>query len=210
MTISLKAILTLLGVLIHASLFCQQVVPGQIIVSKSDTIFCKIVKLEKSKADASLNYKEVSVLDSANGILTYFPGEIEGYIKEGIVYKSLAIDDNKIFIRQVVGGTASLYFHSGSKSSEYIFKRKNEEYYNVLNVPDQTIRKMHGNYGNVTGSQGRLSDIYIIEKDKAFMNYFVEYFKDCLVLVNKIKSEFYTSSDMKDIFSDYNKYCGKI
>lgn len=184
----------------------QEYVSGKIITNKLDTIACSLLKLKRG--ESKLRYIEVDVVDSSRKTIKYRPNEIEGYIKEGVFYKSLTIDDRSIFVCQLVDGNVSLYLHEGARGDEYFFKRISEPHLNMLNLANQTIRKIIGVDGMVT-MKGHSIDLYVINKNHAFMDYFTEYFKDCPILVNKIKSEFYSSADMKDIFIEYNKYCKK-
>lgn len=180
----------------------QEFVSGALITHALDTIPCSILKLKKRKSDNELNYREVQILDSLKQIRKYYPGEIQGYIKEDVVYKSLTLHNQSIFISHLVDGDASLFFYYGASGDQYFFKRQSEANLTILN---ETVRKNAG----FNEMSGRKLNIPIIESDNAFSIFFVDYFKNCPMLANKIRSEFYTIADMKDIFTEYNKSCSK-
>lgn len=205
-----KLLFTIFATLILIFPFSQQYTSGKIITLDLDTVACEFLK--SSKKSLRSNPDQIQILDSLLQPILYNPSQIGGYIRDGILFKSITIDNQHIFIRRLVDGEVLLYSYEGPSGNKYFFKKRSEAYLNILNEGNHTVRRILGASNGAQKTDLNSSptfDIPIIEKNRAFMNYFIEYFKDCRMLVNKLRAEFYTSADMKDIFSDYNGYCVK-
>jgi hypothetical protein len=186
---------------------------GKIITLTKDSIECKIVNPKKRSEKAKLGYTELQIIDSTNNLKTFYPKEIYGFIKGTATYKSLVSKDVNIFMHLVVEGQLALYYSGYGMGDEakYIFKRRSEKEFNVINASG-SVTKIAGFNSGVNSELSYHpynSTIPIIEKQKAFIEYFTQYFKDCPFLARKIKNEFYSRSDIVEIFNDYNKNCGK-
>jgi hypothetical protein len=101
-------------------------------------------------------------------------------------------------------GKATLYFYAGDRSgnSKFIFKRQNESFF-VFDMATQ-LPKSVGLDINAPGMP-----VLLESEGAAFINFFEQYFKDCPIVVRKIKQEFYTSAEIVEMFKEYNKVCGK-
>jgi hypothetical protein len=184
----------------------QDFVKGSIITSNNDTVLCSIVKLKKREEVIS-RYKELQIIDSLGIIKKLYPKDIYAYIKDGVTYKSIKIEGIDVFMEMITDGRVVLYFYGGGDAgkAKYIFKRSDENYFNVLDITTRSFKLI----GVDENTRGRRSEIRSIDKDMAFSIFFSDYFKDCLMLSRKIKLEFYTSADMIDMFEEYNQTCGK-
>jgi hypothetical protein len=206
------AAIFLLMLTCHA-LSAQDAVDGHIITLSKDTVACKILNAKKRKDQQRLNYTNLQIVDSLGNVKQIAPKEIEGYIKEGEFYKSLYTKDFSCFMLLITDGNVSLYFYPGydmPAGEKYIFKKRNEQEYNIMNASLEVTRPSGFSVAAMTNAS-RLATIPLIDREKPFLNYFTEYFKDCPLLVRKMRSQWYTSSDIVQIFKDYNteKACGK-
>lgn len=211
MTKRITAILLLLFTC--GALSAQDAVDGQIITLSRDTIACKILNTKKRKDQQRLNYTNLQILDSLGNVKQIAPKEIEGYIKDGEFYKSLYAKDFSFFMLLITDGKVSLYFYPGYEmpaGDKYIFKKRNEQEFNIMNASLEVTKQSGFSTAAMTYSS-RQATIPLIDREKPFLNYFTEYFKDCPLLVRKMRSQWYSSSDVVQIFKDYNtgQACGE-
>jgi len=198
----MKILFTCLILLNAVCVNSQILTKGFIIMPNKDTVYCSIVKLKNKKEDEKSNYKQIEIVDSLGAKRQLSPKDILGYRKGDVIYKSANFYGDDIFMKLLVEGSAMLYYYSSGPDDErYIFKRKLEKDYGVMNS-DTSFDTLVGFNGGAQGS--RTAAIIIVHREKAFISYFSEYFKDCSSVVNKIKSGFYTREDMTEIFKEYN------
>ncbi len=181
----------------------QSFVKGILFTNDKDSVSCNIVKLKK-REESYIKFIELQIIDSLGSVKKIYPKDIQGYIKEDSFYKSVSYEGVDIFMQLIVPGKVPLYYHKGEAGDEkYIFKRSSEKDFNFMDYDGQ-FNKMN-KYYYASFSASRRSLVPIIAKNPSFINFFTKYFEDCPALARKIKIEFYTRSDMADIFKDYNK-----
>lgn len=185
----------------YFSVTAQKLVKGYYITTTKDTVFCSMPKYKGFKEETN-TYRQIEVVSTSEN-QTLYPKQIRGYGKDGAVYRSFVFFGKNVFVKLLVPGKIELYYYSDeAENGHYIFKRDEEEDFNVMDYTFH-VSKIQG--PNPTMSERSTSSgLYIRPKDRTFFLFFSEYFKDYEPVVRKIKTEFYTKDDMIDIFSDYN------
>jgi hypothetical protein len=123
------------------SLQAQELVEGKIITHAKDSIACKILKYKKRSQEAELAYKEVQVQDETGAVKTFYPTDIAGYIKEGVVYRSMntsnpGFPELKLFMQRITSGKVELY--TNPAYGKFFFRKSNEKEFTMLNSTYET------------------------------------------------------------------------
>ncbi len=194
----------------------QEYVAGKIITTQKDTVVVKLLKFKSRKQEAQESFLSVQVQEADGIVKTLYPVDIDGYSKEGEVFRSLRpvtgnYPQTGIFIKQITSGRAELYYHPGfpTGGGKYFFRRNTEREFTVW---DGAIVSKVEELGDQRRSSGRNNDpnaigglqFRITQNTDVFREYFTRYFADCPLVVNKLKVNFYSDGDIKSIFRDYN------
>jgi hypothetical protein len=163
--------------------------------------------MKKRSEEENSRYQLLQIKDSTGVTRKLYPHDVYGYVKDGAVYESGKLYGNEIFMKLLVNGKAILYYYTDGYDEKYLFKRKNERDFVIM---DNTLKFDRVYMTTSTSSRGGESaSTPIVDRTSAFISYMTQYFSDCLGIVAKVKSEFYTKDDMVVIFEDYNKNCSK-
>jgi hypothetical protein len=121
------------------------------------------------------------------------------------VFKAFAEGDKRVFAEQLTIGRALLYFDASE--SRYFFKKSKDNEYLVVSAIAPVPRKM-GAVVETSRSTREGPDLPVVtDPDKTFREYFSVYFNDCIKLSRMIKMEYYSRTDMKEMFVEYNGEC---
>jgi hypothetical protein len=189
--------------------FSQSTVKGYVVTLNRDTLRGDIAKVAKARDDKRLSFSEVTLINNEGKSTRYVPGEIIAYRKGEVSFRNFTDGDKHMFGEQLTSGRVWLYFYAGVDGSEsrYFFKRDHDKDFLVMNA-DAPVPRKAGAIGQLDRSTQDGPDIPIMpDRDKAFKEYFSGYFKDCVKLSRKIIMDFYSRSDIKDIFVEYNAEC---
>lgn len=193
--------------LVCTDLVCvsQRTVKGYVVTLNGDTLRGEIAKAPKEREERRLAFTEVTIINDGGQSTRYVPGEIRAYAKGPVIFRNFADGDKHVFAQQLASGKVWLFFDG--VGSRYFFKRDKEKEFMVMNANYQLPRGLGAHVPqHQTNANG--TDIPIIaDRDQAFREYFSNYFKDCLRISRKITMQFYSRSDIKDIFVDYNAEC---
>jgi hypothetical protein len=189
--------------------FSQSTVKGYIVTLNADTLRGDIVKAAKARDDKRLSFSEVTLISDDGKSTRYVPCEISAYRKGEVLYRNFTDGDKHVFAEQLAAGSVWLYFSTAVDGTEprYFFKRHHENAFLVMDANAPAPRRV-GAVGRLERSTQNGPDILIKpDPDKAFREYFSTYFKDCVKLSRMIIMEYYSRSDIKDIFVEYNSGC---
>jgi hypothetical protein len=189
--------------------FPQSTAKGYIVTLNGDTLRGDIVKAAKARDDKRLSFSEVTLISDDGKSSRYVPGEISAYRKGEVLYRNFTDGDKHVFAEQLTAGRVWLYFSTAVDGTEprYFFKRDRENAFLVMDANAPAPRRV-GAVGRLERSTQDGPDILIKpDPDKAFREYFSAYFKDCVKLSRMIIMEYYSRSDIKDIFVEYNTGC---
>ena len=194
-------------------LSAQTIVDGVMILRQGGQVPCKMIRASKRKEEEVQVYSQVQVIDSA-GTRTYLPAELLGYVKDGVAYKAFNDNGQALFARCLVEGRSTLFYHPGGYGAgetrhgkRYFFKKEGESGFMSINAMAPSPKWIGVPENPPPGgnpNSNRLPTMPIKAKDTRFIDFFSDYLKDCQGVVRKIKMEFYTISDMKSIFEDFN------
>lgn len=182
---------------------------------KEDCIFL----LNKSNKLKYINkYKFVEIVNSKGNYTKLYPDSIKGYSLNNVYYKSFTINfKNKrvsFFAQEIISGDAFLYFYDGEKMDNepiYIFRKKDDFNYIFVeqrikkSVAFQMGRELPG--ANGQGARG-LSPICFNDEER-YLDYFHHYLSDCQIVNNKFESQWYSYTNIDQMFKDYNQ-CEKF
>ena len=190
---------------------------GFYITQGFDTIISMISKFE----DPNNNCVVFIVKNDSSNYKIFTPRQVRGYSFNNQFYLSYfpaKKDEQEIymFILQEISGKINLYtkpnlpYHEG----EYYLVNKNgsEDFYYVCPY-DICMNYNARSYNRVLVSSGKLNETsyaYVSTKpdlDNSFKDIMPQLVYDCEGLVNKIRSEFYTKNDIKNIINQYNSGC---
>ncbi len=200
----------LLSIVIVTTSYSQETIDGYVVTLQGDTLRGKLVKAAKTRDERRLAFSEVTLINSEGQSKRYVPGEIKAYVKGSASFRNFADGDKHVFAEQLTRGRVWLYFSSGGDGtqSRYFFKRNHETDFMVMNADAPAPRRLGASAQAADRTDGDGSDILIMpDRDKAFKEYFSAYFKDCVRISRKITMDFYSRSDIKDIFIEYNAEC---
>lgn len=190
---------------------------GLIILTDSSSIPVKILKNSPSSSPSLIYYFDMVKIASSDSSKVYFPHEIKGYTIGKKIYKSIKIKSGNtiryVFGQQLVIGQATLYYYNGNVfdiKEVYIFnKRDDAQYYISLET-----RLKGENQGYNATSTPMPADLNLsaqmnelirnLSNANAFKSQFLRYFADCKEVTNKLKQDWYTSTDITSLFQDYN------
>lgn len=85
----MRILLSIFALLFSPVVVAQVYVEGKIITHSSDTIACQMLKLKKRAEEYQACFQAVQVQDDSGKVKTLYPVDIAGYMKQGIVYKTL-------------------------------------------------------------------------------------------------------------------------
>lgn len=191
--------------LVTSLVFSQTTVKGFVVTLKGDTLRGDLTKAAKAREDKRLSSIQVTLINEAGESIRYLPNELRGYVKGETVFKTFAEGDKHVFAEQLTTGRALLYFDASE--SRYFFKKSKDNEYFVMNANAPVPRRL-GAAVEYSRSTREGPDLPIItDPDKTFREYFSVYFNDCLKLSRMIKMEYYSRTDMKDMFVEYNNAC---
>jgi hypothetical protein len=183
----------------------QKTVDGYYVTRTNDTVFCSMLKFKGFREETN-TYREIQIINGSGGSRSIYPKDIVAYRKDDVIYRSFNLVGKNVFVKSLVQGSASLYYYSDEEENGYyIFKRNDETDFSLMDYTFHFAKILGPNPGMNQSSTG--SGLTIRHKDKTFILFFKEYFRDCESIAFKIISEFYTKDDMIDIFKDYNKSC---
>lgn len=207
---SIKILASFLILFSCSFVHAQQFVEGYIVLNSGDTVGADIFKYKKKKDEISKACAEILILE--NGVEKKFvPADVRGYGKGGSIYVSINHRIEKTnerletFARVITHGRVTLLHVPFSKYGEkYFFRKDNERAWQmldaILNVKVES--RSTATYGNANTQGG---GVRITDYEQAFQEYFIHYFTDCPVIARKLKTQFYTSSDIIDMFIEYNE-----
>ncbi len=190
----------------------QEYVEGKIITVQQDTAVVKLLKYKNRKQEAQERFSSVQVQEADGTLKMLHPADINGYIKEDQVFRSLRpvtgdYAQTGIFIKQITSGRAELYYHPGfpTGGGKYFFKRSTEREFiawdgQIVSKVEQVQDAGRGNDPNAIGGL----QFKITQNTSVFQEYFTRYFADCPLIMNKFRANLYDNGDIKSIFRDYN------
>ena len=172
-----------------------------------DTTSTFLIDFKNSKkTNSHLFCVEVLTENSFNII---YPTDINYYSVNGKGYKKHSSRKNSFFIKELEIGKVKLYSRaklpSNSKNLYYILF-ENEKNYLILDADAEDIEIVtlsSGSNGNSNGSATiGISSSGQNEKFKLFIK---TYFSDCKSVVNMVRADLLTITDLQSIVSRYNK-----
>jgi len=180
----------------------------------------KILFADSVETNASMVYDTRTIFKQINtydgGIeKQYLPDEIKGFSlnKRNFVSVVFANENQKsksFFAEVLISGKAELYYYPGFELAGreiYLFRKKGEKGYWAVETAFYNMQTVQVAFPQSIGSLGGgtlfLSNI-TFNDEKPFLKYFENYFKDCGLIKNKIKNEYYSASSLELIFKDYN------
>ena len=202
-----------------ACLQAQEYVPGKIITYNKDTLSCKILKHKSRKLETQTSYQSIQVLTESGDTTTLDAAQIAAYIKDKQLFRSLRLDTTKsqpinIFIKQLVSGRAELYYHPGNeknKLAKYFFKKRDAKelivWDGVVISHVEEVEEPVEKRIEISKYNPQLLNFKKISNEEAVREYFIDYFADCLLIVNKLKTQFYNGSELKLMFTEYSSTC---
>lgn len=119
------------------------------------------------------------------------------------------------FVRKVHSGNAINVFFTKltDYGGFYLIKKKNEKNYRLL-IDEPRLLNAIGK-GYLTGNPGYIEttilrqykgvDVLSFQTERAYIDFLIDYFFDCVLLRNKFKSEFYTSKDFLIAVREYDR-----
>lgn len=211
-------VITIIRIFIFLLLFSTQVdaqeyVPGKIFTVSNDTIACKIFKFRKKIEEYQKSFQSIQVQDDSGRVKVLYPADILGYVKEDKIYKTLQVNATnqpslKLFLLQLAKGRGELFLHSGTGLdgiSKYFFRKSHSKEYYVLNIPDSPkVKDLNENRLDITAYFPGIMKFQIIQYEDSFRQYFIKYFADCPIIVNKLKAQIYTTASLPEMFAEYN------
>lgn len=176
---------------------------------------CRVL-LNRSKKLRYINqYKFIEIVDSTGKYEKLLPETINGYVLNGVYYKSFNVDFREervsFFAKEISSGNVILYVYNGEKLGGepiFIFKKKNELEYTFIQqniekvaAASYAMSKQPANDGSGDVSVG----IVKFYDERPYLDYFRNYLSDCDVVYTKFKSDWYTFESIETMFKDYNK-----
>lgn len=175
---------------------------------------CRIL-LDKAKKQKYINqYVFIETVDSIGKYERFYSDNINGYLLNGVYYKSFNVDfqDKKIsfFVKEITSGNVTLYVYNGEKLDGepiFIFKKRNESAYTFIQqniekvvAASYAMTKTPANDGS--GVSVGITKFY---DEQPYLDFFRNYLSDCSVVYTKFKSDWYTFESIETMFKDYNK-----
>ncbi|MGE0076698.1 MAG: hypothetical protein AB7S48_02460 [Bacteroidales bacterium] len=173
------------------------------IVENGDTIETNILKFNKQK---KINpYLFCVTKDSAEVLKIYTARQIDGYAIGNEVYKSQSSCDNHFFIKLLANGKVCLFERYGIPSDRrflyYIQLPKFTDYFIIC--PDgQNVNATIVPPDKYSPGIVNIDSKSIPEKFKLFVK---NYLGDCVIVSNRVQSDFYTINDIPLIVEKYNE-----
>jgi len=180
------------------------------IVKGKDTTFCKIYRKNKKPDEDSYLFIIVKLMN--NSLSIYTAKDVECYsIKNEIYFKHLSYNGNAFFIKQIKTGRVNLYERSGIPSDPqfaYFFKFQQDDYLYYITPYEQNIQNNGENGSEIINMNTQRFNAITKNLNTKFILASEDLFGDCNILVNRIKSGFYSMKDIEKIVDDYN-HCNK-
>lgn len=175
---------------------------------------CRIV-LNKSKKQKYINqYTFIETVDSTGKNEKLYSDNINGYLLNGVYYKSFNVNfqDKRIsfFAKEITSGNVTLYVNNGEKLDGepiFIFKKRNESEHTFIqqNIEEVVAASYAITKNPSPDGSGVSVGITKFYDERPYLDYFRNYLSDCSVVYTKFKSDWYTFESIETMFKDYNK-----
>ncbi len=205
------------------SFFCyakaQQKPNGAVIELDSSYRVVFILPKDKSKPILHYFYDYILVVKN-DSIRILYPKDIKGYNIKNKTFISKAFKTQNgtlnVFCESIISGNANLFLYNGSLSEKedlYIFNRKSDPNFYYIKSTEPKLKGYQDEpgygYQDLTFQKQMNTLLSVISDDQHFEAYFSRYFRECDIILSKIKQHWYAGNNFKTLFLDYNNSCNK-
>jgi hypothetical protein len=180
----------------------QEFVQGWIVTQKADTAYGSVLKHKKKNEEAFRKYAEVQFRDSIGNLTTYYPQDLKAYYKNGELFQSINARDINVFGLVITEGNVRLLKTCSPlvQGCKYFFRRKNESHYSAIDCV-LTVKVEEGTNSEAmrqASSHHGIAIFRILTSEASYRDFFMGYFKNCPMIVKKLRTGFITSSDTEE------------
>lgn len=174
---------------------------------------CSILLSRNKTLRPYILFTKLEMLDPTGDAKTWSPNELAGYWYNGSFYRSFTVAAKNqplhFFAEELENGRALLYQYNGEltdKEPVYIFRKQTEKVFHFI-YQRLSVSSVYGESAGVKPqADGSMSNYMpmVFDAEQPYLDYFKNYFSDCMNVTTRFNSSWYSISNLRAVFKDYN------
>jgi hypothetical protein len=194
-------------------LSAQEFLPGWVVTHHGDTLHGLLFKYKKKNEETEKQYQEIKFKDAGGVVTTFDASYVKSYQKNNFIFKGIHTPDVNVFAQVITNDHVLLMksVHDSIEGCRYFFRKRNEKEYSAIpcSLPLTVVEAPQpGAYKDGT-HHGLGGILRILTSENSYRDFFLRYFSDCAMVVKKLRTGFFTSSDTEEMFKEYNTCLNK-
>jgi hypothetical protein len=191
----------------------QEFLPGWVVTHHGDTLHGSLFKYKKKNEELEKQHQEIKFKDAGEAVTTFDASHLKSYRKNNFTFRGIHTPDISVFAQVITDGHVLLMksVHSSIGGCRYFFRKRNEKEYSAIpcSLPVTVVEvPQPGGYRDGT-HHGLGGILRILTSENSYRDFFLHYFSDCAMVVKKLRTGFFTSSDTEEMFKEYNTCISK-